>query len=148
MKPLTKQNFLKQVKEFHGDRYNYDKVEYTNNKAFIIITRKEHGDFEQRAFAHKGGQGCPKCSNRFTKKLTLLQFIQKSNKQHDNKFSYEKSVYVNNKTDLTITCPIHGDFEQAPDVHMSATFGCIKCSGRCQELAKETFAKKRKESSQ
>ena len=46
------------------------------------------------------------------KKLTTDIFIKKSKAIHNNKYSYEKSNYVGGKDKITITCLIHGDFEQ------------------------------------
>ena len=59
-------------------------------------------------------------------KLTQDQFIEKSNITHNNKYLYTKAVYKSNKKLLTITCPIHGDFEQRPRNHMKGE-GCPTC---------------------
>jgi len=55
-------------------------------------------------------------------------FIQKANAVHPlNKCSYGKIIYINNKTKVTITCLIHGDFEQTPNHHLKGQ-GCPKCT--------------------
>ena len=51
------------------------------------------------------------------------------NKTHNNKYSYDKSVFINTKTKITITCPIHGDFEQTVGNHLNGK-GCLQCSGK------------------
>jgi len=42
-------------------------------------------------------------------------FIKKSSDLHSNFYTYEKSIYISNKTPIIITCPIHGDFLQSPN---------------------------------
>ena len=61
------------------------------------------------------------------KRLTLEQFIHKSSEVHQNKYSYEHSVYINSSVKIIITCPLHGNFEQRPMDHMRGR-GCVKCS--------------------
>jgi hypothetical protein len=46
-------------------------------------------------------------------------FIEKATTKHNNKYIYTKSNYITAKTKLTITCPIHGDFEQTPTNHLA-----------------------------
>jgi len=45
---------------------------------------------------------------------------------HNNKYSYDKVVYVNYNTKVIITCPVHGDFEQNLDSHSTGR-GCREC---------------------
>lgn len=45
---------------------------------------------------------------------------------HGNTYSYSKAIYVNAKSKLTITCNVHGDFEQSPNVHLRGD-GCPSC---------------------
>lgn len=60
-------------------------------------------------------------------KNTLIDFKNKSNKKHNYKYNYDKSVYINNYTKLIITCPEHGDFVQKPITHYIQGCGCPKC---------------------
>jgi len=48
---------------------------------------------------------------------------------HDNKYSYENSVYEKNISKITISCPDHGNFIQQAANHLNG-FGCPKCSGK------------------
>jgi hypothetical protein len=61
------------------------------------------------------------------RKLTLEEFIDRSNKSHNFKYSYSKSVYIDAFTKIIIICPIHGDFEQLPIGHWRGK-GCEKCA--------------------
>ena len=61
------------------------------------------------------------------KKRTLKEFIEISNKMYNNKYSYDKCIYIDNLTEVIITCSIHKDFEQLPKCHLRGN-GCPKCS--------------------
>ena len=50
--------FIKRAKVIHGDKYLYEKSIYTKPSAKIIITCKNHGDFEQIASNHIRGSNC------------------------------------------------------------------------------------------
>lgn len=59
-------------------------------------------------------------------KLTTEEFIRKSTNKHGDKYLYNKSIYINAKTKITITCKDHGDFMQIPYSHYSGK-GCVRC---------------------
>lgn len=61
-----------------------------------------------------------------TKKKTIEQFIEEANIVHNFKYDYSKAEYINNRTNLIITCPIHGDFKQSPTNHLNGS-GCPIC---------------------
>ena len=123
---LTTEEFLKEVKKVHGDKYNYSKLEYKNVTKQIIIICSEHGEFSQRPNEHKNGSGCPKCLGVG---LTNDEFILDLKKIHNDKYDYSKVQYRNAKTPITIICKKHGDFLQMPSTHKSEA-GCNKCSGK------------------
>lgn len=60
------------------------------------------------------------------KKDTRESFIQKASEAHNGRYSYIDTDYVNSKTKVTITCPIHGNYEQTPNSHLSGA-GCAEC---------------------
>jgi hypothetical protein len=66
--------FIKKSKLIHGDRFNYDKVEYKTNKTPVVITcpKLGHGDFIMKPNSHLGGSGCPICSESRGEKLLSL----------------------------------------------------------------------------
>ena len=65
---LNTDTFISKSKEVHGDRYDYSKVDYKGSLKDVTIICKEHGEFIQRASNHLGGQGCPLCAGRKSKK--------------------------------------------------------------------------------
>ena len=62
MAKLTTEEFIAKAKAVHGDKYDYSKVEYVNNKTKVIITCPLHGKFSQAPFNHLHGNECPKCA--------------------------------------------------------------------------------------
>lgn len=60
------------------------------------------------------------------KRLTTNEFVMVCNSVHDHYYSYNKTVYKSSKDSVTITCPVHGDFQQVADTHKSGR-GCTKC---------------------
>lgn len=65
----TTEQFIEDVKKVHGDKYDYSKVNYINNKTNITIICKKHGEFSQMAGSHLAGYGCPKCKLKSQTKL-------------------------------------------------------------------------------
>jgi len=113
----------------HNNKYDYSLVEYKGVSHKVKIICGEHGEFEKTARDHTNGQGCPKCSKKekyLNYKLSKEDLIYSFNKKHDNKYDYSFVDYVNLKTNIKIICPIHGVFEQRPDVHLNGE-GCNKC---------------------
>jgi len=80
----------------------------------------------------------------------FVNFLEKANKFHNNKYDYSKVDYVDAHTKVTIICPRHGEFQQSPNAHI--THGCAKCAVEDSEhninqkrKAKETFIPKSNE---
>jgi rubrerythrin len=123
---FTKDDFIRSARKVHGDKYDYSKVVYKNNKTDVCIICPIHGEFYQTPNSHLKGRGCPICGG--TKKSTKEDFIIKAKQVHGDKYDYSKVVYVNNQIKVCIICPIHGEFYQTPKNHLSGQ-GCPKCSG-------------------
>jgi predicted nucleic-acid-binding Zn-ribbon protein len=120
--------------------YDYSKVIYINSQTKVIITCKIHGDFDQIPNSHLQGCGCNECGKIIRKEKrtsTLDEFISKSNEIHNNMYDYSKVIYINSKTQVIITCKIHGDFEQIPTSHLRGC-GCNKC-GKITSKDKQLF---------
>jgi very-short-patch-repair endonuclease len=116
-------DFLRKCYERHGNKYDYSLVEYKGVEKKIKILYKGI-IYEQKAGAHLYSNGLVE---NVIKKRTINEFIEMSNYIHNNKYNYDKSIYVNNSTKLIITCPKHGDFKQVPNSHLKG-FGCNSCS--------------------
>ena len=137
----TTQEFIEDAKEIHGDKYDYSKVEYINNKIKVCIICPIHGEFYQIPTVHINNKsGCPKCNNKVIdikhSLMTLSEFIQKANLKHDNKYDYSKVKYKGSNKKIDIICPIHGLFQQKPNNHLQGQ-GCPQC-GKIKSTTKLT----------
>ena len=130
-------DFVEKAKFVHNDKYDYSKVEYSNNHTNVCIICPEHGEFWQTPKSHLSGRGCPKC-NHSGRKYTLHEFIEASNKKHNNKYDYSKVVYIDSKTKVCIICPEHGEFWQAPAEHLYG-YGCYRCARENSCLTTDEF---------
>lgn len=143
-KKLTTKEFIDKARKVHGNKYDYTKVEYINSHTKVCIICPKHGEFWQKPNNHIGNnQGCPKCCR--TKKLITEEFIKEAKEIHGNKYDYSKVEYINNKTKVCIICPIHGEFWQTPNKHLSGN-GCKECGNirisKSRLLSHEDFMKK------
>lgn len=137
IKKHTTEEFIELARKVHGDKYDYSKVNYINNKTPICIFCTKHGEFWQAPESHLQGKGCIKCAG--IENLTTEDFIEKARKIHGDKYNYSKVNYVNNHTKVCIICPEHGEFWQKPNAHLNGN-GCPKCCGRnktTEEFIKE-----------
>lgn len=122
---LTTETFIEKARKVHGNKYDYSKVNYINSQTKVCIICPEHGEFWQTPNSHLNGIGCPKCSG--LKKWTTEEFIEKSKKINGDRYDYSKTNYINKRTNVIITCKIHGDFIQNPHNHISQKQGCPLC---------------------
>lgn len=69
-------------------------------------------------------------------------FIDKANKKHNNRYTYDKTVYTFSRNDIISTCSLHGDFTINANKHLSGR-GCQKCGeinrSVCQRKSQEQF---------
>lgn len=148
---LGKKEIIKRAIEKHGLKYDYSLVETDKSNEKIKIICPKHGIFEQIAFHHLAGTGCPKCAleeKANKKRLSNEEFISRATKKHNSFYTYDKCLFTSTKKCVIITCPIHGDFRQKAGMHLKGC-GCPKCAFeknglRCR-LTQEEFIKRAKE---
>ena len=128
--PLTTSTFIQKAQEVHKHKYDYSLATYNGSHEKVQIVCPKHGTFEQFAYVHLQGRGCPKCADEKTSKrqtYTSQKFIQLANEKHHNKYDYSKVEYIDSQTPIQIICPIHGVFEQKPNQHLQG-HGCPYCN--------------------
>ncbi len=130
MAKLTTEGFIKKAREVHGDKYDYSKVEYVGTKSPVIIICKKHGEFQQTPQKHLAGRGCVRCfresiGERYS--MGKKKFTERANAMYNSFYNYDKVNYTNANNYVTITCPLHGDFQQTPSSHL-AGHGCPHCA--------------------
>jgi hypothetical protein len=125
----NREEFITKARAIHGDKYDYVRVLYETALKKVSITCPIHGDFEQTPNAHLNGQRCPACTAVLVSQLSrsnTASFITKARAIHGDKYDYVRTVYETALKKVSITCPIHGDFEQVPSGHLSGN-GCQSC---------------------
>lgn len=131
------ETFIAKAKEVHGEKYDYSQSVYTRRRDKIeIYCNSCKVLFSQEAGSHLRGCGHKLCGT--TKPSdTLESFINKSKAKHKNRYTYEHTNYVNSRTPVIVTCPIHGNFSIVPSYHVRGT-NCPRCSG-CYSPSNEEY---------
>jgi hypothetical protein len=144
---LTKEDFIKEARVIHGDKYDYSKVIYNKSIDDVIIICPEHGEFLTQPTVHiNNKRGCSKCAGHY---MDTEYFKEKAKTIHGNKYDYSKVVYEHNAKKVIIICPEHGEFAQAPNSHLSNATGCPECGkmliSESRRMTQEEYIKKAKE---
>lgn len=142
----SKESFIFRAEKIHGNKYDYSLLN-DSVKGNIKIICPNHGEFIQNKSDHLSGGGCSDCANDSRKKMfsnDLEYFISRSNMIHGNKYDYSKSIYVNNKTDVKIICPEHGEFLTLPTNHYIRGSNCPECAKLSQKENNKGFYNKTK----
>ena len=132
---MDKKTVIEKFRELYGDKYDYSKmgnISSTSDKITIICPI--HGEFEKTINNHLHGQECKYCKTDERIKREKEKFIKKAIEIHGDKYDYSKVEYKDNKTDVCIICPIHGEFWQKPYVHVNQGCGCQKCANKNKTL--------------
>lgn len=127
----SKEDFIAQAKEIHGDKFDYSRVSYVNTNTKVEIGCPKHGTFLQSPYSHLRATdfGCNDCwREAMSDTLTTSQvdFESAARAVHGDKYIYgEFSGYASK---MEITCPEHGEFVQLAQNHVNAGSGCPQCS--------------------
>lgn len=151
----TKEQFIKDAREVHGNKYNYDKVVYIGAHVDVIITCpiSEHGnngDFPQSPTSHLSGNGCPFCATEEIKQRTLHKRIQNLVKFLKDRCGDEvtlvEETFENRNTLAEFDCKTHGPFHDKPGNVKSRKHPCNKCNeelqGRLHRASSKDIEKK------
>lgn len=123
-------SLMRKIYFIWGDLYEYSKTRYTKSSEKIIVTCKIHGDFETIPTNFTKGHGCRDCAilKRAEQKnlKAASEYMDKVKAVHGDTYDYSKTKYINGREKITVTCKIHGDFEQTPHSHLRS--GCDACA--------------------
>lgn len=127
----TTEEFIKESIAIHHKLYDYSEVIYQNPTTIIYLTCNICGHrFPITPNKHLMGRGCPECAKvkrGLKRRITQEDYIDRATKRHKGKYSYKNTIYNGWDNDVTITCPIHGDFEQHAGRHLQGC-GCPHCN--------------------
>ena len=100
---LCKEEFIKNARKIHGDKYDYSKVKYINNYTKVCIICPEHGEFWQTPGGHiHNFQGCPMCRKSRMEDYTKL-LLERENISFEIEKTFDWLVY-NNRMKLDFLC--------------------------------------------
>jgi hypothetical protein len=136
----TTEQFIKEAKKIHGNKYDYSKVKYDGTDVKVCIVCPEHGEFWQTPYSHLKGCQCPVCSK--VQRITQDIFIKRCTEIHHGRYDYSKVNFEHVKKKVCIICPEHGDYWQKAGIHLRG-YGCPICGGS-QQLTTEKFIEKAK----
>jgi hypothetical protein len=125
----TEEDFIRNATALHGDTYDYSEVKWDDPDDDVVIICKIHGRFPQNRSSHLMGRGCPPCGDirtRDAKRLTHEIFLERAQAIHKNRYTYDDGVYKEYHKPITITCRVHGNFDQRVADHLSGK-GCRSC---------------------
>lgn len=136
-KRLTTEEFIKRAKQIYGDRFDYSETEYLTARNKVTISCPKHGSFtilpQHHLKENSISGGCRKCGlkaiNR-NRRFTQEQFLEKVSNIPN--LSFEKTIYKDKRSKVTVTCKIHGDYETTPDI-LFKSCGCPKCKSSIGE---------------
>lgn len=116
--------FENRARAVHGNKYDYSKSVYTGGHRKMTIICPDHGEYLMAPAKHLFGSKCPRCSGKVV--VNTKTFVEQAREVHGDRYDYEKAVWRGARSNLTVTCPDHGDFEQSPMNHQSG-HGCPVC---------------------
>lgn len=123
-KRKTTEQFIKEARSIHSDKYDYVLVDYKNKNTKIKIICKYHDVFEQTPSNHLQGKGCLKCRG-YDK--TNSDIIRDFRKVHGETYDYSLVEYAGAHDKVIIICREHGEFTQSPSKHMQNRT-CPECA--------------------
>jgi hypothetical protein len=82
----TTETFIKKAKKKHGNKYSYEKVNYTLSQVKVVISCGKHDDFEQRPNTHLRGAGA---------RAVLSKLLQKNNEKALKNLLSKHRDYIN-----------------------------------------------------
>lgn len=114
--------FLESIYKVHGKDITFEILTPYKGNTESILIRDKYGICEVKAYALTRSN----VSSLRTAIDKTSYIIAKFNEKHNHRYDYSKFIYKGNRVKSTITCKIHGDFEQSTDVHLMGS-GCTEC---------------------
>jgi phage FluMu protein Com len=90
---LNTEKWIHRVKEIHGDKFDYNLVEYiASDKKVIIKCNKCNNLFLQAPYHHADGKGCPVCKES-KGESKIAKYLKKKNINFDREKIFEGLFY-------------------------------------------------------
>lgn len=130
-------NFIKNVdKKFGEGKYTFEKMNYTNahGEVELFCVAGNHYFTTTPFNMTRSAKGCNECQKNTP--YSTEEFIEKCKEKHGDVYTYENTVYKNQRTKVTVFCTAHGgDIEVNPATLLNKDTKCGVCAKR---IAKST----------
>lgn len=147
-KCLIKEDFIKDACIKHNNKYDYSKVEnFKDTHEKVTIICPIHGEFKQKAYSHRYGSGCEKCSyieRGSVKRIPFDEYLKRANDKFNGIYEYLEDSYTTINGSITYICETHGQVTQKAETHLKSK-GCNKCFSKNIKYTTDSFIKKASE---
>lgn len=126
---MTEKLFFEKMSKYHGDAIRVMSYVDLKDASEVICNCEHHGEFASTVhnlIHHK--IGCPYCRLHNSKSpyKTTEQLVYKLKLKCGDRFMYD-NVHMGGRT-ITLTCPLHGDFEVNTQRALRNNIECPACS--------------------
>ena len=129
---ISTADFIERAKEVWGDRWDYQLSKYSTSHDSITIACLDHGPFQTTPLLHlRGSGGCPVCGDG--RRMQSEDFFREVENVWGDRWGTDRVEFINTTTPITLTCSLHGDFNQTPKQLLRGTVGCPACNKRTAE---------------
>lgn len=134
-------DFIERAIKVHGNKFDYSKVDLSKGvkTSEVTIICPEHGEFQQVAMCHLSGDGCKKCSGKYSP--TNEEYIKECRKIYGDEYDLSKVKYINNSTRIKIKCKKHGWVKVHPRGFLKGA-GCRRCKATIGEKRVQALLEK------
>ena len=133
---ITTESFIEKSKAKFPGKFDYSETLYVNATTDLTLICNLHGRFKTRPNNHLNGRGgCKVCGGR--PDITTESFIRNLKSVFGDRYDLSKVEYNGAFVDVTLICPVHGEFTKKPSNIMSSD-GCQAC----QRVTIDEFVKK------
>ena len=89
---LTTAEFIARAQAVHGDRYDYSRAVYANNKTPVEVVCHDHAPFFPKPNNHVTNRsGCPRCTH--CPPTSLDTFLERARAVHGERYDYSRVDY-------------------------------------------------------
>lgn len=141
IKGLSTEKFIEKSTKLYGDSVDYSLAEVSSYTDVVTLICKKHGKVTQTVSSHlrmpSSGEWCPVCRKMAaadTKIRSEESFLERASERFGDTYQYKN--YLSMSVPVTIVCPIHGEVEQLPQIHLKST-GCPVCGGSKSSIEEE-----------
>jgi hypothetical protein len=137
------EEFVKASREHHGQKFNYDGVDWRGNKQSIELFCPVHQEyFTTTPALHAKGADCPKCAKQrggLKNRSNTEKFVKDGTEKFGTRFDYSEVDYIKSNLKVKIRCVTHNKWlSVTPNMHLAGFGGCADCakeatSERCKK---------------